>query len=82
MVKVYALSTCPWCKKAKKYLDDKGVEYQSIDVDKAPKEEKEAALKEIDQLSNDRSFPIIVVNDTVIKGFKPEEIEEALNNGA
>jgi len=39
-------------------------------------------LKEIDQLTEERVFPIIVVNDTVIKGFKPEAIEEALNNGA
>ncbi|MFZ5652048.1 MAG: glutaredoxin domain-containing protein [Bacillota bacterium] len=23
MVRVYALSTCPWCKKVKKFLDEK-----------------------------------------------------------
>jgi glutaredoxin-like protein NrdH len=26
-IKVYALSTCPWCKKTKQLLNDFGVEY-------------------------------------------------------
>ena len=30
---LYALSTCPWCRKTKKLLEDLGVEYYFGDVD-------------------------------------------------
>ena len=26
-VELYTLSTCPWCRKAKAFLDDRGVNY-------------------------------------------------------
>ena len=32
-VKLYALSTCPWCKKIKTLLNELGVEYYFVDVD-------------------------------------------------
>ena len=38
MVKVYSMTSCPWCVKAKKYLESKGVEYQNLNI-----EEDEAA---------------------------------------
>lgn len=78
MVKVYALSTCPWCKKVKKLLDDRGVNYDVVDVDLAQGEEQQKALKEVEELTGKRSFPVTVINDQVIQGFKQEEIEGAL----
>ena len=82
MIKVYALSTCPQCKKLKILLDEKGINYTSVDVDKVNGEEKEQTLKKIDQLVNDRSFPITVVNETVIQGYNPNRIEEELKHGS
>ena len=82
MVKVYALSTCPWCKKVKKFLDSRKVEYESIDLDLVQGEEQKAILLEVDQLTKKRAFPITVINDQVIQGFKQEEIEEALRGEA
>jgi len=82
MIKVYALSTCPQCKKLKILLDEKGINYTSVDVDKATGEEKEQILKKIDQLVNNRSFPITVVNETVIQGYNPNRIEEELKHGS
>ena len=32
-VTLYALSTCGWCKKTKKFLDELGVEYEYVYVD-------------------------------------------------
>ncbi len=80
MVKVYALSTCPWCRKVKKFFDDEGVSYEVVDVDKAQGEEQKEALAEVEKLSGKRSFPVTVVKDQVIVGFKPEELKEALKN--
>ncbi|MDY6826069.1 MAG: glutaredoxin family protein [Bacillota bacterium] len=80
MIKVYALSTCPWCKKVKKLLEDNNIEYDFVDVDLAQGEEQQKALAEVEELTGRRSFPVTVINDQVIQGFKKEEIEEALKN--
>jgi glutaredoxin-like protein NrdH len=80
MVKVYALSTCPWCKKVKKFLEDHNVEYDCIDVDLVVGEEQKAALEEIEKLTGRRSFPVTIVGETVIQGYKEDEIEKALKS--
>ncbi len=80
MVKVYALSTCPWCKKVKKLLDDKGVQYDVVDVDLAREEEQKKALAEVEELTGKRAFPVTVINESVIQGLKQEEIEGALES--
>ena len=78
MVKVYSLSTCPWCKKVKRLLDEKNVRYEVVDVDLAQGDEQKKALEEVEKLTGRRSFPVTVINDTVIQGFKEEEFEGAL----
>lgn len=82
MIKVYALSTCPWCKKVKKLLDDHNVEYDAIDVDLAQGEDQAQALEEVEKLTGKRSFPVTVIDGQVISGFKQEEIEGALQGEA
>ncbi len=80
MVKVYALSTCPWCKKTKKLLDEKGINYEAVDLDLLQGEEQKKVLEQVDRLTSKRSFPLLEVGDTVIQGYKEEEILEALEN--
>lgn len=80
MVKLYALSTCPWCKKTKKLLDDKGVNYEVYEVDLLQGEEQKEAISQVDRLVSRRSFPVLHVGDKVIQGYKEEEIEEALQH--
>ncbi len=80
MVKVYSLSTCPWCKKVKRFLEEKKVQYDVVDVDLTQGEEQKMALEEVEKLTGKRAFPVTVINDQVIQGFKEEEIEEALKS--
>ncbi len=82
MVKVYSLSTCPWCKKVKRLLDEKGVQYEAIDVDLAEGQDQKQALEEVEKLSGSRSFPVTLINETVIRGYKEDEIVEALKDEA
>ncbi len=78
-VKLYALSTCAWCKRAKKFLDDNGVEYELTYVDLLEGEEKEQVLQEVAQWNPRRSFPTVVVDETKsVSGFKPEQLKEVL----
>ena len=80
MIKLYALSTCPWCKKTKKLLDEKGVSYEAVDLDLLQGEAQKEALEQVDRLTSKRSFPLLEIDDTVIQGYKEEEIREALGD--
>jgi glutaredoxin-like protein NrdH len=82
MVKVYSLSTCPWCKKVKKFLDEKEVQYDAVEVDLCQGDEQKQALAEVEKLTGHRAFPVTVIGETVIRGFKQDEIEEALKDEA
>ena len=76
---VYALSTCPWCKKTKKLLEDLGIEYEYADVDLLTGSEKEEAMSFVKKWNPRNSFPTMVVNDSLcIVGFEEEQIRKAL----
>jgi glutaredoxin-like protein NrdH len=79
-IKIYALSTCPWCKKTKKLLDDLGIDYYFVDVDLLTGDEKKKVMEVVRRWNPSISFPTIVVNDArCIIGFREDEIREALN---
>jgi glutaredoxin-like protein NrdH len=78
-VVLYALSTCPWCKKTKKLLDDLGVEYDYTDVDLLTGSDKEEAIAVLKKWNPRSSFPTIVVNDSLcIVGFEEDQIRKAI----
>ncbi len=79
MITLYSLSTWPWCKKAKQLLAEKNVDYDCVEVDQISGDEQKNAVEEVKRLTGRTSFPVIVIKDKVIQGYKLEEIEEALS---
>lgn len=78
-VMLYALSTCPWCKKTKKLLADLGVEYDYVDVDLLDDNERRDALETVKKWNPACSYPTLVLNNkTCIVGFREDEIRKAL----
>jgi glutaredoxin-like protein NrdH len=77
-IRLYALSTCIHCRNTKDYLNNCGVEYDCIDVDKLDAEERKAILDEIKAVNPSCSFPTIIIGDKIIIGFRQDEIKEAL----
>jgi glutaredoxin-like protein NrdH len=74
---LYALSTCPWCRKTKKLLEELGVDYYFGDVDLMNDAEKKEALIVIQKWNPSTSFPTMVVDDKkAIVGFQEEKIKE------
>jgi glutaredoxin len=80
-IKVYALSTCPYCKKAKALLKDLGADFEAVDVDLLSKDEQNAVLDTVRQLADkckpkfDPIFPIIVRNKDILIGFNETKLK-------
>jgi len=78
-VKLFALSTCVWCKKTKALLKELGVGYDYVDVDMLDSTEKAKALAEIHDWNPSCSFPTLVIgNQKCIAGFDEARIREEL----
>ena len=74
-VKVYSTPTCPWCKKAKEYLNSKNIEFEDVDVSK-----NQEAAREMIEKSGQMGVPQIQVGEEIIVGFDPNAIEKAMEN--
>ena len=78
-VKLYALSTCGWCKKTRRFLDDHNVDYECEYVDLLSGEEKARCMVELERWNPRRTFPTVVVDDSeVVVGFKEDRLREVL----
>jgi glutaredoxin len=78
-VKLYAISTCVWCKRTKKLLGDLGVEYSYIFVDQLDRTTRDEVEEEVTKWNPRCSFPTMVINnEKAIVGFQESEIKEAL----
>ncbi len=77
-IKLYALSTCIHCRNTKEFLNECGVNYDCVEVDKLEKEERATILEEIKKINPNCSFPTLIIGDKIIVGFRKEEIQEAL----
>ena len=54
---VYGLSTCGWCSKVKKFLDEQGYGYSFVDVDLLTGADSKEAQKEVQRWNSRVSFP-------------------------
>lgn len=78
-IMLYALSTCVWCKKTKKLLNELGVDYNYIDVDLLEGAKKEKAKEEVMRWNPKCSFPTLVIdNEKCITGYDEKKIKEAI----
>ena len=75
---LYTLSTCSHCKSTKKLLSEYNFGYTDIIVDILEGEERKANISELKELNPRCSFPTIKINDTVIVGYRKNEIMAAL----
>ncbi len=80
-VVLYALSTCVWCKKTKRLLNEIGVAYDFIDYDLLEGDEKREAEKTIEKWNPKLSFPVLVIDDEkCVLGYDEAKIRKALEN--
>jgi glutaredoxin-like protein NrdH len=74
-ITLYALSTCIWCKKARKLLDELKIEYSYTYVDLLESDDNALVKNDIRKWNPQCSFPTLVVNgNDCIIGFDEERI--------
>jgi glutaredoxin len=76
--KVYALSTCPYCKRTKRFLDDHKIVYDCVDVDLLDDSKQDEILEEIEKLTGRRSFPVVIIGKEIIVGHDEVKLRKAL----
>ena len=64
-VTVYSTDPCSFCSNAKALLDQRGIQYEEINLSKDP-----AGRTELAERTGMLSFPQIVVDDEVLGGFR------------
>jgi glutaredoxin-like protein NrdH len=74
-IMLYALSTCVWCKKTKRLLNQLGVAYSYIDVDLLGEDERQEVEEEIKRWNPICSFPTVVIDkNRCVIGYREAEI--------
>ncbi|MFX0074795.1 MAG: glutaredoxin family protein [Candidatus Hermodarchaeota archaeon] len=79
-VTIFTLSTCQWCKKCKSWLNEKGVKYRYVDVDRIDINEKSQVLQFLRETYEAEriSYPFMVCDDKFVVGYNPGKYEELI----
>ncbi len=72
-VKIYTTSSCVYCQMAKKFLQEKGVKYEEVDVGADP-----AKAEEMVQKSGQMGVPVMDIDGEIIVGFDKARISKLL----
>ena len=71
-VEVYTAEWCGWCRTLEAYLDENGIRFVKRDIDKSPEAKRDY------QALGGRGLPLTRIGERLVRGFKPEKIQEAL----
>lgn len=59
-IKIYQFESCPYCRRVKDVMDEKGLAYEKIEVDSDEKK------REVEEISGQGLVPVIVDGERVI----------------
>lgn len=72
-IKIYSTPTCIYCKNLKQFLQEKGIEFEDVNV--AGNQE---ALKEMVEKSGQMGVPVVEIDGQIVVGFDKEKISKLL----
>jgi glutaredoxin 3 len=70
-IRLFIKPYCGWCHAAIRWLDERGIPYEKLDVIADSK-----AFTEMINLSGQRFAPVIEVDGKLLADFGPDELEE------
>ena len=68
-IRLFIKPYCGWCHKAQRWLDERGIQYETLDVISDAK-----AMAEMVKLSGQSLAPVIEVDGQILADFGPEEL--------
>lgn len=81
-VTIVTLSTCMWCKKCKRFLQDNDMKYQYVDVDNIPPGDKSKIINYLkDSYQSRISYPFLICDKGHVVGYDPEKYKELMMDG-
>ena len=72
-VRVFSTQSCPWCIKAKQFLSDNNIEFESLDVGSDA-----VARQELLELTNQMGVPVLDIGGSIVIGFDVQKIASLL----
>lgn len=69
--RLFIKTYCPWCHKAREWLDEHGIPYEELDVLSDAR-----ANDEMIRLSGQTLAPVLEVDGKILADFGPEELAE------
>ena len=72
-VVVFSTPTCPHCRTAKRYLQQKGIRFTDVDVS-----QDERAARDMVRISGQQGVPVITVNGRPVVGFDRQKLDRML----
>ncbi len=73
-IRIYSTPTCTYCIILKRYLAEKNIQYEELDVS-----QNEEAQKEMIEKTNQLGVPVVDIDGEIIIGFDKEKIDNILN---
>lgn len=68
-IKIYTITTCPYCEKTAEFLTSHGIEFEVINLDELSGKAQAEAIARAYRLSGQRSFPVTDINGTGVVGL-------------
>jgi glutaredoxin len=68
-IRLFIKPYCPWCHKAVRWLDERGIKHETIDIIA-----DESAYAEMMRLSGQELAPVIEADGKVLADFGPEQL--------
>ncbi len=75
---MYTLSTCPWCRRTKKWFTDNKIPFEYVDYDLQTPEKQAKIEQEMMSKGGNMAFPWVVIDEEIIVGWNPKKYAEAM----
>ena len=72
-LKIYTTTKCPQCKVVKSYLSAMGANFEEIKVNKPE------LAEHVENLTGQRSVPVVENGSGYVVGFKPDELKKMIS---
>ncbi len=77
-ISMYTLSTCPFCRKTKKYFHDRNIPFDYVDYDTSDEKEQERIAADMKKYVGHIAFPFVRIDNEVVVGYNPERYDQLL----